>query len=177
MGASRCRLGGQSASRKKSQRDNTGHEGGRGGGGMGSAAIQDHYPLWLAAHIHSPRISLLFLPAIIYQASALLEKWCHSAVATDIHSANAALAARVSHCKVSLCSSKNVRMFVCAVSRWWLLLYKLVLTGRDRGCVECDEGAMGALSDSWRSKLLRVSSSLTHSDPTDQKMTVLFLTV
>lgn len=32
MGASRCRLGGQSASRKKSQRDNTGHEGGRGGG-------------------------------------------------------------------------------------------------------------------------------------------------
>lgn len=60
------------------------------------------------------------------------------------------------------CVSANVCMFVCAVSQWCLFLYKLVLTGRDRGCVECDEGARGALSDSWRSKLPRVSSSLTH---------------
>lgn len=123
-----------------------------------SAVGTDYSPLLLAAHIHSSGISLLFLPAIMNQ-SAPLETWCRSAV--DFHSATAEQAARASHCKVSLRVSPDVCMLVCSVGQWRPCLYKLVLTGRDRGCAECDEGARGALSDSWRSKLPRVSSSLT----------------
>lgn len=58
-----------------------------------------------------------FCRPLCIKASALLEKWCHSAVATDIHSVTAELAARVSHCKVLLCESANVCMFMCAVGK------------------------------------------------------------
>lgn len=164
---------------EKGLRDNAGQEGMRWwGGNVGSAVTTDQpRPLLLAAHIHSPGISLLFLPASVHQIKCATWKMVHSAVATDTHSVTAEQAARVSHRNVLLCVSANVCMFVCAVGQWWLFHYKLVLTSRDRGCVECDEGAMGALSDSWRSKLPRVSSSFTYIDWTDGKMTVFFLTV
>lgn len=123
-------------------------------------------------------MSLCFCQPLCAKASVPLEEWCRSVVAaTDIHSATAELAARVFRCKVLLHLSAYVYTFVCAVRQRRLFPYKLVLTDRDRGCAECDEGARGALSDSWRSKLPRVSSSLTHISCTDQKMILLFFSL
>lgn len=103
-------------------------------------------PFLPAAHIHSPGISLLFLPVTMQLPCGHLRcnRWC------------------LGGWSIAVCVCKCVYVFVCAVEQWCLFHYKLVATGRDRGRVECDEGARGALSDSWRSKLPRVSSSLTH---------------
>ena len=61
-----CVLGGGCASRKGDLRDKK-DEG--WGGSVGYALRGDqHIPLLLAAHIYTPGMSLLFLPAIVYRS-------------------------------------------------------------------------------------------------------------